>query len=298
MKRLIIYLLIVPNLYSQTLKVDEMLTKKSTLRFEVSLYYANLQRQNNVIAPVIVGSGIGSSPVFTIPAILSTQQANQDYLNLAFNLRYGITKDLEIFASPSFFYQHTNISDTGFSNQNDYNFNNFNMGLIYQVKEEGRYPALLIGATPIMIEKSIFNNNHDKNKPGNVDYFKSYSFFATSYYTVDPIVFLIQGGYHLSLQRKFGKHHVEAGDVLSLSPMVYFGINPYTSLNFGIRYEYKFKDKIDNQVVIHQGSSIAYLFGVSYEISPDLMMSVDLNSLNTNLYAANSVNVLFSYRIK
>ncbi|PAF52143.1 hypothetical protein [Helicobacter sp. 13S00477-4] len=294
----IIFLITISNLYSDMVRVDEMFTQKSSLRLEASIFYANIQRQNNVIAPVIIGSGIGSSPIFAIPAILNTQKANQDYLNFGLNLRYGITRDIEIFAAPSFFYQHTNISDIGFSHQDDYNFNNFNMGFVYQVKKENKYPSLLVGATPIVIEKSLFDDKNTKSKMGNIDYFKSYSIFATSYYTVDPVIFLLQGGVRFSLKRKFDGHSLKIGDVLNLSPMVYFALNPYTSINFGVRYEYKFKDRLDNKVVVHQGSSIAYLFGVSYEINPALMVSIDINSLDTNLYASNSVNVLFSYRLK
>lgn len=282
---------------AQPLRVDELFTKKHSFRLETSLYYANIQRRNNTVAPVIVGSGLGTYPVYTIPAIINTAQTNQDYLNLAFSARYGITENLEIFASPSFFYQYTNTSDTGFSSQNSYDFNNFNMGLIYQIKKEGKYPSLFIGATPVMIEK-VISGGDQSSQIGKMEYFKNYSFFATSYYSVDPIVFLVQGGFRMNLERKFEGHRVKMGNVFSLSPMVYFAINPYVSINFGIRYEYKLKDRIDGKTVLHQGSYIGYLFGVSYEVNPDLMVSIDANNIGTNAYDVNSINLLFSYKVK
>lgn len=295
MKKILLFLLFASSLSGDAVMINEMLTQKHSLRLDTSIFYANIQKQTSVIAPIIATSSPADmSSIYSIPAILGVQQSNQDFLNFGLNLRYGITKDIEIFASPSFFYQHSNLSDSGFSGEDDYDFNNFNAGLIYQVKSEGRYPSLLIGATPIVIEKSI----PTKSEKNRLDYFKNYSFFATSYYTVDPVVFVLQGGFRLNLERKLDEHTIAIGNTLNLSPMVYLALNPYTSLNFGINYQYKFKDRIDGAVVSHQGSSISYLFGASYEVNPSLILSVDISNLSTNLYSSNSINLLFSYKIR
>lgn len=295
MKKILLFLLFVSSLSGDAVMINEMLTQKHSLRLDASIFYANIQKQTSVIAPIIATSSPADmSSIYSIPAILGVQQSNQDFLNFGLNLRYGITKDIEIFASPSFFYQHSNLSDSGFSGEDDYDFNNFNAGLIYQVKSEGRYPSLLIGATPIVIQKSI----PTKSEKNRLDYFKNYSFFATSYYTVDPVVFVLQGGFRLNLERKLDAHTIAIGNTLNLSPMVYLALNPYTSLNFGINYQYKFKDRIDGAVVSHQGSSISYLFGASYEVNPSLILSVDISNLSTNLYSSNSINLLFSYKIR
>lgn len=295
MKKILLFLLFASSLSGDAVMINEMLTQKHSLRLDASIFYANIQKQTSVIAPIIATSSPADmSSIYSIPAILGVQQSNQDFLNFGLNLRYGITKDIEIFASPSFFYQHSNLSDSGFSGEDDYDFNNFNAGLIYQVKSEGRYPSLLIGATPIVIQKSI----PTKSEKNRLDYFKNYSFFATSYYTVDPVVFVLQGGFRLNLERKLDEHTIAIGNTLNLSPMVYLALNPYTSLNFGINYQYKFKDRIDGAVVSHQGSSISYLFGASYEVNPSLILSVDISNLSTNLYSSNSINLLFSYKIR
>lgn len=295
MNKILLFLLFASSLSGDAVMINEMLTQKHSLRLDASIFYANIQKQTSVIAPIIATSSPADmSSIYSIPAILGVQQSNQDFLNFGLNLRYGITKDIEIFASPSFFYQHSNLSDSGFSGEDDYDFNNFNAGLIYQVKSEGRYPSLLIGATPIVIQKSI----PTKSEKNRLDYFKNYSFFATSYYTVDPVVFVLQGGFRLNLERKLDEHTIAIGNTLNLSPMVYLALNPYTSLNFGINYQYKFKDRIDGAVVSHQGSSISYLFGASYEVNPSLILSVDISNLSTNLYSSNSINLLFSYKIR
>lgn len=295
MNKILLFLLFISNLSGDAVMINEMLTQKHSLRLDISIFYANIQKQTNVIAPIIATSSLTDpSSIYSIPAILGVEQSNQDLLNFGANLRYGITKDLEIFASPSFFYQHSNLSNSGFSGEDDYDFNNFNMGLLYQVKSEGRYPSLLIGTIPIVIEKSI----PAKSEKYKLDYFKNYSFFATSYYTVDPVVFVLQGGFRLNLERKIDEHTIAIGNTLNLSPMIYLALNPYTSLNFGINYQYKFKDRIDKKVISHQGSSISYLFGASYEVNPSLILSVDISNLSTNVYTSNSVNLLFSYKIR
>lgn len=295
MNKILLFLLFISNLSGDAVMINEMLTQKHSLRLDISIFYANIQKQTNVIAPIIATSSLTDpSSIYSIPAILGVEQSNQDLLNFGANLRYGITKDLEIFASPSFFYQHSNLSNSGFSGEDDYDFNNFNMGLLYQVKSEGRYPSLLIGTIPIVIEKSI----PAKSEKYKLDYFKNYSFFATSYYTVDPVVFVLQGGFRLNLERKIDGHTIAIGNTLNLSPMIYLALNPYTSLNFGINYQYKFKDRIDKKVISHQGSSISYLFGASYEVNPSLILSVDISNLSTNVYTSNSVNLLFSYKIR
>lgn len=295
MNKILLFLLFISNLSGDAVMINEMLTQKHSLRLDISIFYANIQKQTNVIAPIITTSSLTDpSSIYSIPAILGVEQSNQDLLNFGVNLRYGITKDLEIFASPSFFYQHSNLSNSGFSGEDDYDFNNFNMGLLYQVKSEGRYPSLLIGTIPIVIEKSI----PAKSEKYKLDYFKNYSFFATSYYTVDPVVFVLQGGFRLNLERKIDGHTIAIGNTLNLSPMIYLALNPYTSLNFGINYQYKFKDRIDEKVISHQGSSISYLFGASYEVNPSLILSVDISNLSTNVYTSNSVNLLFSYKIR
>lgn len=104
MKKILLFLLFISSLGADAVMINEMLTQKHSLRLDTSIFYANIQKQTNVIAPVFTASsGIDASNVYSIPAILGVQQSNQDFLNFALNLRYGITKDIEIFASPSFF---------------------------------------------------------------------------------------------------------------------------------------------------------------------------------------------------
>ncbi|WP_233707715.1 hypothetical protein [Helicobacter aurati] len=130
-----------------------------------------------------------------------------------------------------------------------------------------------------------------------LQYFKGYSFFATSFYTVDPIVFLVQASFRINLENKFKNLSSNNGEIISISPTVYFAVNPYVSLNFGIKYQYKTKDSIDGNVVAWEGSSVAYSVGVACEIRQDLIFFANIERLETDNYVSNAVNFTFSYRI-
>lgn len=79
--------------------------------------------------------------------------------------------------------------------------------------------------------------------------------------------------------------------------MVYFAVNPYVSLNFGITYQYKTKDFVDSKIVSMQGSSVGYNFGVAYEIKQNLIFFSSVEHLQTNDYTSNAINLTLSYRI-
>jgi len=101
-----------------------------------------------------------------VPTYLGSSATNQDYINYGFNLKYG-------------------ISNSKFKSKSDKGFNNLNSGLTYQAKKENSSPSLIIGGGVDLIQRVAFKDNHKENLN-----FRGYSFFATSYYTVDPIVFL------------------------------------------------------------------------------------------------------------
>jgi hypothetical protein len=63
------------------------------------------------------------------------------------------------------------------------------LGLIYQIRKEDSYPALLIGGSTQAINRvELENRREDMN-------FKSNSIFVSSYYTSDPIVFFLKSSF-------------------------------------------------------------------------------------------------------
>jgi len=285
-----LFLMILPIfLYAKPVKVDEILTDTKKIKIETSISYYNINKKYNRVASISYQTANGD--FVNIPTYIGDSKTNQDYINYGLNLKYGYSKNLEVFGNLNFFTSKTHISDSKFTSDSDKNFNNLNIGFTYQVKKEDEKPSLLVGGSIDLIERVRFSVNHTDDL-----YSKGYSFFATSYYTVDPIVFLVKTNYRLNLKKRDKDKSVDNGNIFTLSPNIYFAVNPYTSLNWGIKYQYKTKDKINGNIVSNSGSSIGYLFGTSYEINTKTNINFDFEKKDTEDYTSNNIGVTISYK--
>jgi len=287
MKKLI--LVILPLIvYSKAVKVDEILTDTNKVKLETAIAYTNIHKKQSVIAPITYKT-LGGDFV-NIPTYLGNSKSNQDYINYRFSLKYGFSKNLEIFTNLNLFTSTTHISDSSFISKNNSGFSNLNTGFVYQVKKEDDKPSLLIGASADLIQKTTFSNNHSKNQ-----YFKGYSLFATSYYTVDPIVFLIKASLRINKKQSYNNETIKNGNIFILNPNIYFAVNPYTSMHWGVKYQYKGKDRVNGKVVSNSGSSVGFNFGVSYEINYKTTLNFEAEKLDTDDYSSNSINLSLVY---
>lgn len=289
MKKL--FLILFPILiFAKAVKVDEILTQTNQFKLETSISYTNINKKENAIAPITYQTAGGD--FVQVPTYLGSSATNQDYINYGFGLKYGINKKLEIFTNVNLFTSDTHISNSEFTTKSDKGFTNLNLGLIYEIKKEDDKPSFLIGGSIDLIERTTFKDNHKEDIN-----FKSYSVFVSSYYTVDPIVFLLKANYRLNLKKEYQDESIENGNIFILNPNIYFAVNPYTSINWGIKYQFKGKDKIDNKVVSNSGSSVSYTFGVSYEINSKMTFNFDTEKLDTNDYSSNNINLSLTYKL-
>ncbi len=289
MLKITILLLTPLILFSKAVKVDEILTEQNKLKLDISLSYSNINKKREITAPI--NYEISNGNFINIPTYLGSSKINQDYINYGLNLKYGISKKLEVFTNLNLFTSDTHISDSEFSSKSEKGFNNLNMGVTYQVKNEDEKPSFLIGGSVDLIERVTFSKNHKKDLN-----FKSYSLFATSYYTVDPIVFLLKANYRLNLKKSYKDETIDSGDIFIISPNIYFAVNPYTSLNWGIRYQFKDKDRVNSEIVSNSGSSVSYLFGVNYEINSKYNFDFDYEKRDTEDYSSNNISLTLSYK--
>lgn len=292
MKKLfaILILFLFSILDSKPVSVDEIFTKNNQFKILSNISYANINQKqqglNNIQTQLPDGSFI------QIP-VLSQANINQDYLNFSFQFRYGVYKRVEIFSALSAFWQNSIAHNNGvISSQNRGDFGIWNLGVIVQAKKEGKAPAILVGASTDLLDRTRFSD--DKSS---VQYFKGFSIFATTFYTIDPIVLLLQGSFRFNLYKQMDNLSVDNAEIFSLSPMIYFAVNPYISLNLGVKYQYKTKDYLNSIIVSPQGSSLSYIFGFAYEIKARLIFFMDAEYKNTSEYTMASVNMAMSYRI-
>jgi len=214
-------------LLAKPVKVDEILTQKNQVKLNFNISYANIQKQDGSVALVTYQTANGD--FVNIPTYLGSEKSNQDYINYGIGLKYGVNKKLEIFSNINFFTSTTHINGTSYSSEFEKGFNNLNIGFTYEVKKETDTPSFLISLSADAIERVKFSSRYKSV------YFRSYSLFATSYYTVDPIVFMINAGYRINKKKFYKDESIYNGNIISFSPQIYFAVNPYTSINWGVK---------------------------------------------------------------
>ena len=284
-------------LCAKPVSIDEIFTPKKQFKILGSFSYLNVMRKNSAPALISIPSSIHGLPNITESVTIpfwNHENVNQDYLSFSLQARYGVTKRVEVFSTLNAFWQKSYVDDnTGnFNSSSNGDFGSMSIGFLAEAKREGKAPALLIGGSAEVLDNTYFSPTQKA-----LQYGKSYSLFATSFYTIDPIVFLLQAGFGLNLPKYHKDSKIQNGETFTLSTIVYFAVNPYVSLNFGVRYQYQSKDKHNNETISYTASSLGYTFGIAYEIKSKLILFVDVDKLETHNFSSNAFNISLSYRI-
>jgi hypothetical protein len=281
----------------QALKVEEILAQKNNLKLDLSLAYTNIDQTSGVTSVVPVKTLLS---YIYVPVYAGDQVTDQDLLIYSLNVKYGVIEGLELVA---FADAHSATSRTQFGTKlnstSESDFDRAGFGLTYKVKDEDDTPSLLLGATTNVIDRVQYAQTEDGNLTGTVkrdEFFDSYNIYALSYYTVDPLVFVLKAAYQWSLERRFEESTIDHGDLLTVTPEVYFAVNPYTNLSWGVSYQYKMDDKINGKAETNAESIIGFSFGMSYEVVRNSIISVDYASNDSSTYSQSTISILYSKR--
>lgn len=286
--RLLLLVGVIPLILSaKAVKVDELLTEKNKIQSDVSISYINTQRNSGDVGLIEYQSANGD--FVSIPTYLGNIESQSDRLAYSLALRYGLSKDMEVFGFGNLYSstEHS-LSTNGEVSQRNSGFSSFGIGGVYQVRGEDDYPALLVGGTIDLID-------HDEMLKQKF-YFKSGSVFVSSYYTTDPVVFFLKASYGFNTSHSSDSHTLEVGNVLSITPQIHFAVNPYASLNWGVRYQHKQKDTYDGQAISTNQSQLGWLFGASYELNAKSIISADMENTDTSTYSQSSMTLNYSYK--
>lgn len=274
-------------LYAKAVKVDEFLTEKNKIQSDVSISYVNIQRNNGDVGLIEYQSANGDFVV--VPTYVGSIESQSDRLIYSLALRYGLNKDVEVFGFGNLYSStERTLSASGTSSHSNSGFSSSGIGGVYQVRSEDDYPAVLVGGTIDLID-------HDETLKKNF-YLKSGSVFVSSYYTSDPIVFFLKASYGYNGSHTNGSHSLETGNVFSITPQIHFAVNPYTSLNWGVHYQYKQKDTYDGNAISTNQSQLGWLFGASYEINAKSVISADMDKTDTSTYSQSTMTLNYSYK--
>lgn len=287
----------VPLMADQALKVEEILAKKNNLKADLSFAYSNIDQTTGTTSVVPVKTLY--SYVY-VPVYAGDRVIDQDLLFYSLNVKYGVMDGLELVA---FADAHSATSRMQFGTQltstSDSDFDRAGFGLTYKIKDEGAAPSLLVGASTNVVSRVQYASIADGNVTGTDkrdESFDSYNIHLLSYYTVDPLVFVLKASYQWSLEKSYEQSTIDNGDLLTVSPEVYFAVNPYTNLYWGINYQYKLEDKRNGEEVTNAESILGFNFGVSYEVVRNSILTVDYSRNDASTYQQSTFTLTYSQR--
>jgi hypothetical protein len=255
------------SLLAKPSAVGDVLTRKGKVKVEWSTTYLHMEGAQGITEPVQFQTLHGD--VVVIPMTTGTRLTNKDLLSSSLLLRFGATDRFELYAAVGGYASMTRTLDgTTYTSEKDYDLNTLSLGATYRIKEETDTPSLLVGASGNVLERITLADTTQNN------YLKTFRLFAASYYTVDPLVFALNASYSRSRTKYAGKHSLSQGDLLSLTPSIYFAVNPTTSLKWGAHYTYQGATKNDGNQTGLQGSGVAYFMGAGHEFESGLLIDV------------------------
>lgn len=269
-------------------RVEELLTAQGKWIFDFNILYSNIDTSSDR-AQVITIDGPMGQPIL-IPVFLGEQVTDEDFISYIMDLRYGVTKNLEVFAYTGFFSDFQRLSLNGESEgDSDFNFNFAGIGATYQIRPEDKYPAILASASTNIADNTNFGEDDFK-----VNYFKTFTGTLVSYYTVDPIVFFLQAIYQQNLKRK-NDIGINPGEFFSLSPQIFFVVNPFINLTWGLRWRIQGHDEINGDAVNSTRTGISPIFGITYGVTNNLILSLDTEYRNEGSISQAIANLGFTY---
>ncbi len=225
--------------------------------------------------------------------LADSEVVSQDLLYYVLNLRYDITDRLEIFLFGSYssnFIKSIQEKKGKVFKTNYHNIGPSGIGFSFELLKESTHPSLMVSVITNVYDKLIIGGERKSA------WFDSYSFYLSSYYTVDPVVLLLTVMYRYNADIKFKDKEFNYGDSFFISPQFYFLANPFLSINVGFRYMYQGKDRLDGDVIMFERSMVSLLMGLNYEIKRGFIISVDGEFRQRSDYSHSIVNIRTTFR--
>ncbi len=272
------------------MRVEEILTYKNQWQVDFGVSYSTVEKSSGDSQLVLIP--VGDSQTVPVYSYLGEQKTNQDFIVYLLNIRYGLSDKLEIFCYTNSFssFTRTYYSDGNTKNKEEHRFYSAGLGFSYQLLEEKKHPALIVSASSQVVSNTRFPDGYK------MTYMKHHRVSITSYYTVDPLVFLIQTVYTLNLKEKKGNQTVDYGDRISFSPHMYFAVNPYTTLSWGVEWYLQGENRINGQKTSYTTTKVSYIFGASYEITNNWIANFDYIYRPLIAGSQSFIRLMFNYK--
>jgi hypothetical protein len=236
------------------LTVEGLITDKEKFKLDLSLAYANVDRQSVFTGePITVQTG--STSFVTLPTLIGESAGNSDTAVATLGLRYGLSNKAEMYARMSGTHSRLRSNGPGGSDSSsDSGFADAWAGINYQFKRDDKTPALLGFAEIALREK----------QRGHSVSFKSAMLGATTYKAFDPVVLALTAAYRFNQSRRDGDQSYRPGNLLLLNPSVAFAVNDRVTLTQGVQWTRRAADQLDGQASGLSRTATDLLLGVGY----------------------------------
>jgi hypothetical protein len=88
-------------LFSKAVKVEEILSDKNEIKLDISTTYTNTNQKSGSLALINYQTSAGD--FVTVSTFAGESSTNIDFITYSANLKYGISKSLEVFSYASWF---------------------------------------------------------------------------------------------------------------------------------------------------------------------------------------------------
>jgi hypothetical protein len=250
------------------LAIGDLITDKGKIKLDLSLAYANTDRQGiSTGEPITVQTGPAS--FVTLPTLISESKGNSDLLVGTLGLRYGLTAKAEIFARTSYLTSISRSSDmSGTSRNSESRFADAWAGINYQFKKDNDTPALLGFAEFALREK------HEKSSSS----LKSALMGITTYKAIDPVVFSFTTAYRFNHSRQDGDISYKPGNLFLLNPSIAFAVNDRVTLTTSMQWTNRQAEKRGAEAQGFRRTSSDLLLGMGYGISKENTLNLTFKS--------------------
>jgi len=252
------------------LTIEDLITDKGKVTLDATFSYANSNQQGVATGePIIVQTGPTS--FITIPTRIGETRTDTDASVATLGLRYGLTKDAELYGRGSYLWNSSRSSN--FSDASSSNINSFSdawLGLNYRFLKDGETPALLSFIEVALVERLKESNSSAK----------SWMLGVTSYSVIDPVVLSMTAAYRFNQERMNGEQRYKPGNFLLLNPSLAFAVNDRVSLSGGVQWLSRQPDRLDGLSQSFRRTTTDLNFGVAYGFSDatSLAFSVTTNA--------------------
>ncbi len=239
------------------LTVEDLITDKGKLKLDTSLTYSNSDRQKLLTdEPIVVQTG--ETSFITLPTKFGEFKGNIDVLVATLGVRYGVTRDAEVYTRASYLYRSVRYSDlSGINNDRENRFVDSWAGFNYQFSQDNNTPALLG-----FIESALYEKHQQSSSSG-----KSWMLGMTIYRAIDPVVLSITSALQWNQKRNDGDVSFQPGSYFLLTPSVAFAVNDRVTLTTGFQWMNHRADRYDDKPQGFRRSSTDIMLGLGYGVS-------------------------------